>query len=273
MTRPRQTDGDEDVIEGTRLESVEEVRESVSPRRTPTLRESSPADDTVAYRPTARPPMASLCILDDGRDDGEWVRLRGDRLVIGRNEGDVIIPHDSMMSGRHAELNRVLVKGRYRWHLLDLKSTNGTYVRVSHSPLQEGQEFLIGRTRLRFSTGAAAQVVPGPEQQGTRGLWVGELEKVLPMLVEVQPGGEGQRFVLQREEAWMGRDSAQSAVALESDPMVSPRHARVYRDAAGQWHLENAGSLNGVWLRVARLPIEGSARFQLGEQRFLVRIL
>ena len=41
--------------------------------------------------------MATLCILDDGRDDGEWVRIRGDKVVIGRNEGDICIPHDTMI--------------------------------------------------------------------------------------------------------------------------------------------------------------------------------
>ena len=40
------------------------------------------------------------------REKEEWLRLRGDRVVIGRSEGDVLIPHDAMISGRHAELSR-----------------------------------------------------------------------------------------------------------------------------------------------------------------------
>ena len=50
--------------------------------------------------------------------------------MIGRTEGDVLIPHDDMISGQHAELTRRQEPGRCRWHLADLNSRNGTYVRV-----------------------------------------------------------------------------------------------------------------------------------------------
>src|SRR5688572_15447617 len=145
MSGPRRPDFDnDDVVEGTRIESVEESREAARPARTPTLQEAVAADDTTPFRPTARPPMATLCIVDDGREDGDVLRLRGDRLVIGRSEGDLLIPHDTMMSARHAELARHFSKGRYRWYLIDLQSTNGTYVRAGSAPLDDGKEFLIG---------------------------------------------------------------------------------------------------------------------------------
>ena len=95
---------------------------------------------TMTFRPTRRPPMATLCILDDGRDDGEWVRIRGDKVVIGRTEGDVCIPHDTMISSRHAEIIRQAVQGSYRWYLKDLKSTNGTYVRVAGAMLRTAKK-------------------------------------------------------------------------------------------------------------------------------------
>ena len=60
------------------------------------------------------------------------------------------IPHDAQISGRHAELRQALVKEKYRWSLVDLQSTNGTYVRVGQAILEHGQEFLIGCTRFRF---------------------------------------------------------------------------------------------------------------------------
>src|SRR5262249_62385494 len=99
------------------------------PSRLPASANKPAGDDTQAYRPMRRPPMALLCILDDGKEDGEWLRLRADRIIIGRSEGDIIIPHDPMISGRHAELARRPDQGRYRWHLTDLQSTNGTYLR------------------------------------------------------------------------------------------------------------------------------------------------
>lgn len=70
--------------------------------------------DTAGFRPIVRPPMLLLGILDDGGEDGEWIRIRGDGLVIGRDQGDVRIPHDTMISGRHAELSRQTVRGAFR---------------------------------------------------------------------------------------------------------------------------------------------------------------
>ena len=55
--------------------------------------------------------------------------------------------------------------------------------------------------------------------------------------------------------------------------MISPRQCRLYRDAKGEWRLENTGSRNGTWLRVSKAPLAASGQFQLGEQRFYVRIL
>jgi pSer/pThr/pTyr-binding forkhead associated (FHA) protein len=227
--------------------------------------------EVVAFRPVRRPPMALLCILDDGRDDGEWVRIRTPTCVIGRTEGDVRIPHDSTMSSKHASLSRTYEKERQRWHLLDLQSTNGTYLKVAGVNLKHGQEILIGSRRLRFllppaPTGAPAEVPPAT--QGWQGVTPADL---LPALVEITPQGEGQRFVLDRPENWIGRDPAQCVVVLANDPLVNARHARIYRDPGGRWHLESAKSLNGTWLRVEKVPLNGTAQFQLGEQRFLVK--
>src|SRR5262249_61662481 len=103
--------------------------------------------ETLPYRPVRRPPMALLCIMDDGRDDGEWIRIRTPNFVIGRTEGDLVIPHDSMMSSRHTAISRVQEKDRYRWYLNDLQSTNGTYLKIASTILKHGQELLIGSRR------------------------------------------------------------------------------------------------------------------------------
>src|SRR4029079_944812 len=97
-----------------------------------------------------RPPMALLTVYDDGRNDGQKIRLRGDVSVIGRTQGDVIIPHDERISGRHAEIRRTQEGGDWKWLLVDLGSTNGTYVRVHKCSIKSGQELLIGHRRFRF---------------------------------------------------------------------------------------------------------------------------
>jgi pSer/pThr/pTyr-binding forkhead associated (FHA) protein len=218
--------------------------------------------------------MAVLCVHDDGSDEGEVFRLRTDRVVIGRSEGDVVIPHDSMMSGRHAELTRQLEDGRMRWYLTDLQSTNGTYVRVSHAVLKHGQDLLLGSRRYRFL--GALQDLPMLETEehpkGTQGWQSVSPADLTPSLVELVNANEtGRRYPLPQKEQWVGRDPRQAGVVIADDPLLSPRHARVYQGRK-RWHIENAGSVNGIWLRVQHLPLEGTCYFQLGEQRFSVRV-
>jgi pSer/pThr/pTyr-binding forkhead associated (FHA) protein len=277
MNRPEEGSG------GTRLESFEEIREAASGVRRPaTVKEAArgPAPDGVPFRPVRRPPMALLCILDDGRDDGEWVRVRSERVVIGRTDGDIRIPHDDMMSGRHAELFRQVSGDRFRWHLKDLGSTNGTYVRISNTLIRNGQEFLIGTRRFRFGAGMQAAALleeaaaaAADASKGTRGWQAVSPTDLIPSIVELTPHGEGQRIYLNKEEHGIGRDPAQCDILLSDDLMVSSRHARLYRDEKDRWHLENTASRNGVWLRVDKMTIDSSAQFQLGEQRFLVKVL
>ena len=264
--------------EPTRLESVEQIREVMKARRALTKEEEGAAP--FVFRPLRRPPLGLLCIMDDGRDDGEWVRLRRERTVIGRSDGDVVIPHDTVMSGRHAEITRELEQGRHRWHLTDLQSTNGTFVRVGAALLRHNQEMLIGGRIYRFDAapqGAALaeQVSAGdPGAQKTRGWQTVSPTDVLPSLVELTPERkEGQRHYLTRDDHWLGSRQDQCQILLANDPLVSPQHLRIHRDPRGRWHVEGSKSVNGTWLRIERMPLETSCQFQLGEQRFLFRIL
>jgi hypothetical protein len=256
----------------TRLESVEELRAALQGARTATAKERLPAGDTRPFRPARRPPMALLCILDDGSDEGELVRIRGPRLVIGRGEGDVVIPHDDMISGRHAEISRQQTGGKHRWFLTDLQSTNGTYVRIAAAELRPGQELILGCRRYRFELPPAPPPAADNLPPASTQVWAGPgAAAAAPLLVELRATGEGARLPLPAD-GWIGRDRGQCAVAVP-DPFLDPRHARIFRDGQGRWRLEGPGTVNGVWLRVARLPVDNVCHFQLGEQRFVLRIL
>jgi pSer/pThr/pTyr-binding forkhead associated (FHA) protein len=272
--------------EVTYIESAEEIRQALQARMAqrrpptqpgapPTVAAASEALDGAvrADRPRERPPMAVLCILDDGRTDGEKVRLRGERYVLGRTEGDVVIPHDGMMSGRHAELLRQKTSAGYRWVLNDLGSTNGTFVRVGKSLLHNQAEFLVGRGRYRFDAGAAAAPADAVAQLGTTVAWGGSSASILPSLVEITPAGLGQRVALAAAEVWIGRDALACQVVRADDLTVNARHARLHRDARGQWHVENNKSLNGLWLRVEQMQLADHCQFRLGEQWFVFRVL
>lgn len=283
MTHPLD-DFDSEGPQGTRLENVEELRRQFAPRAATPAHEAPPAPPppaapgAVPYRPLHRPPMALLTVLFDGREEGEVIPLRSDRTVIGRGEGDLIIPHDGMISSRHAEIGRLFDKGRWRWFLSDLDSTNGTYVRVATALLKHEQEFLLGGHRYRFD--AAPQAGQDDKDSGrqpkggaTQGWQSSTPTEVIPSFVELKANGTGQRYFLDREELWIGSEEAPGTIVLADDPMVSARHARITRDSKGRWVLENANSVNGVWIRIHRIPIEGTGQFQLGEQRFILKPL
>src|SRR5208283_55674 len=215
----------------------------------PTEKESIADTDTLDFRPVRRPSMAMLCLLDDGRQEGEWIRLRRDVTVIGRSEGEILIPHETEMSGRHLAITRQADKDRFRWFLNDLDSRNGSFARISKSILRHAQEMLLGGKRYRFNAASAA-VTQAPEtaSQGTRAFQSVQASDLIPSLVEITSHGEGQRLFLKQPENWIGRDPGQCSVVLANDMLVSPRHAKIFRDAKGVWYLENAGSRNGTWL-------------------------
>jgi pSer/pThr/pTyr-binding forkhead associated (FHA) protein len=256
---------------------MEEIREVLKARQQAKTKDVPAESDTTPFRPFRRPPLALLCILDDGRDDGEWVRLRGDRVVIGRTEGDIRIPHDNMISSRHAELTRQSEGGRPRWYLTDLQSTNGTYVRAGSALLKHGQELLIGSRRYRFDTtppGGSQTADEGEEKpRGTAGWESISTVDLFPSLIELTAKGDGQRFLLDRADNWIGRDATKCGVVIANDPLVSPQHCRIYRDPRSRWHVENAKSLNGIWLRMEHMALDAACQFQLGEQRFLLKVL
>lgn len=226
-------------------------------------------------RPVHRPPMALLCAVDDGLERGEWFRLRRPRTVIGRTEGDIAIPHDEAMSGKHLEILRTAAPGGYRWLIRDLGSTNGTFFRVSGGLLRSGTELLLGSRRYAFelpTPGEGGQSTPA----GTH-MWrtvdAAQAAALRPRLVELNPGGPGAVVTLSADDVWLGASPRDCAVVIAGDPFVSPRHARLFCDKRGQWQIENADSANGVWVRVEELAVDNSGEFMAGEQRFLFKVL
>jgi pSer/pThr/pTyr-binding forkhead associated (FHA) protein len=287
----------------TMLESVEDLRALV--KRNQTMKEAIPfpaapvssppvpatgiaapsssppaaaVDDTERFRPAQRPATAVLIVLDDGDDEGEALRIRRESFTIGRVQGDLVIPHDGNISGKHAEIVRRLEGGRWQWYLRDLQSTNGTFVRVAGGILRDGQELLIGATCFRFESShidEAGDAASAPGAVASTRKFVGGsvaqfAAQMNPTLIAIMPDGGEKRYPLDRPELWVGRDRAGCSIVLE-DRLVSPRHARIFRDPKGKWMVQNNRSLNGLWMRITEVSLEKGGQFQCGEQRFLIR--
>jgi pSer/pThr/pTyr-binding forkhead associated (FHA) protein len=271
-------------IQATRLETEEDVRRALNAIRpgggaakAPMAGGPAPADDAPPFfRPALRPPTPIVTICDDGAESGETVRVRKKEFVIGRTEGDLVIPHDGQMSSRHAILKQTTANDKIRWAIVDLKSTNGTFVRVGHATLEDGSEFVIGRTRLRFenksAVRSAAPKAASPADQATVPWQPPPSANDAPAIVELSNEGGPRRVLLNKPEIWLGKDSSHCQMVLPADPFVSARHARIRCDDEGRWVLENNKSVNGVWLKIDQIVIKDSCRFMLGEQLFLLQV-
>jgi hypothetical protein len=271
----------------TVLESVEDIRAQLRGSASRTLAETpavprqGQAKETQPFRPTVRPPIGLLHVFDDGEETGEDVRVRVGSFVIGRVEGDLVIPHDAGISGRHAEILRRVENGAAAWLLRDLNSTNGTFVRAATVALHHDQELLIGGRIFRFASpaqgpdaaeAANAEAIVTRKWEGMSRGGIARASSTPPALVEVAAGSVARSYALTGGEVWLGRDPRRCSIVVD-DPTVDPRHARVYRDERGRWVIANERSRNGLWARVREVSLGRGGYFQCGEQRFFFKAL
>ena len=264
---------------GTLLETDEDIRAALlagalspGPFVAPVAAPPPSSRPAKPFGPSLRAPIAMLTVCDDFEPEGELVRVRSERFVIGRSEGDLVIPHDPLISGRHLEITRQKHAGVWRWIVTDLQSTNGIYVRVSKSALGGKAEFLVGKGRYRFESpeeNRPETVDHLPSASRTQAADGGPLTQ--PTLTEIVGGAIANRFLLNRAEYWIGSDP-NCGICRADDPFVDGRHARLFRDGTGRWQIEHQRSVNGIWLRVPQILVESTCQFQAGEQRFRLRI-
>jgi diguanylate cyclase (GGDEF)-like protein len=79
--------------------------------------------------------------------------LAGGTVRIGRGDDNDVVLHSDSVSRRHA---RIEIRGE-SYHVLDLHSTNGTYVNdelVQNRQLRRGDQIKIGDTIMKFLSGA-----------------------------------------------------------------------------------------------------------------------
>jgi hypothetical protein len=272
----------------TVLETDEDIRQALlsglkSPP--PTVAPEQPAEPTPAvvrpagasvFRPTVRPPVPILTVFDDGKTDGELIRIRDSKFTIGRTEGDLRFPLDGRMSARHVEITHQVVGGLHRWVVTDLQSTHGMFVRVSKTHLTDRAEILVGGGRYRFEQsqadpGVADDSDSSPNTGSTRGWSEGVGPFRPPALTELIGREIGNRILLVKGEYWIGSEPG-CAVCRQDDPFCDPRHVRIYRGAKGGWNAEHNKTQNGLWLRMVQIACDAMILFQIGEQRFKLKI-
>ena len=218
-----------------------------------------------------------LTVCDDGKLDGEVVRIRDHRFIIGRTEGDLKIPIDGRISSRHVEITLQTLGGVHRWVVTDLQSTHGMFVRVSRTILADRAEFLVGNGRYRFDspqdpptrrpTSSPARRSPARRMAGTAAR-----ARSVP---RPSPSWSATRSATGCSWSSPSTGSAPTRPARSAAPMTpsaNPGHVRLFRAPNGSWYAEHNRTQNGLWLRMSQIVVDSVVRFQIGEQRFLLSV-
>ncbi len=149
-------------------------------------------------------------------------------VQIGRSRSagnDLVLDSDGMASKNHARLER---ERDGQWTLYDLGSTNGVKVggaRIDgNRTLADGDEIVIGETRLRFQTAETPSAPSSPSSAPPR----------RARLI----GPDGEAYVL-ASETLIGR-AVTSDIVL-TDPTVATKHARIVAPDAATYFLEDLG--------------------------------
>jgi pSer/pThr/pTyr-binding forkhead associated (FHA) protein/RNA polymerase subunit RPABC4/transcription elongation factor Spt4 len=115
--------------------------------------EEHPPDElgTRAFGTPLQPAWGKLAVLGRGGIRGDQFGLRGARVVLGRESGDVIFPHDPFLSREHARLRLELNGSTMSVFIEDLNSANGTYIRIRGAcELHNRDTFRIGDQIIRL---------------------------------------------------------------------------------------------------------------------------
>jgi hypothetical protein len=250
---------------GTLLESGEIA---VSPQM-PHIPQA-PTKTAKPWQPVQRPPVALLTVCDDGDSEGEVIRLRKSPFVIGRTEGDLTFPLDALISPRHVIIDYGEKDDRPRWIVTDAVQA-GMFVRVRRVNLADGGEFIVGRGRYQFrqtSGGSEATLVEVLEFAGRAS---DGLDRP-PKSSQARPANKlGPPIPLSERDCWIGRAPG-CQVSRPGDACCEPWHARFTRCPDGQWTVEHNKTLNGLWTRVPQVVVTDAAQFQIGEQRFKLKV-
>jgi two-component system, cell cycle response regulator len=89
----------------------------------------------------------------DARQFGKRYVLDRDMLTVGRGQENVLVLDNDSVSRRHCRIE----KRNASWYVVDLDSTNGTYVNdelVKEYQLRRGDQVKIGDTIVKYLSGS-----------------------------------------------------------------------------------------------------------------------
>jgi pSer/pThr/pTyr-binding forkhead associated (FHA) protein len=271
--------------DGTWEESLRPPAAVPAPSPTPaqTPPPPSPAGGARATAALVSPHTGRPRLVLIARDGGEGPSYAvADTTDIGRSEGNIVIGDDRYVSQRHARI--VLRSGGY--HLRDLGSTNGIFLRIPFSAdgaddvnpeqtLGDQELFLVGQQVLRFEVVKHAEEGFGvASDNGTLLFGTPAAPRYARLSQRTVEGVVRDVFHLRKAETVIGRESGD--IVFTDDPFLSRRHAvlRVHGATTGskgprRFTLADLGSSNGTFLQVREeVRLRAGDHFRIGQQLF-----
>lgn len=184
------------------------------------------------------------------------VKLKHPLTIIGREKADIIID-DSEVSASHCQIQDI--DGTY--FIFDMNSTNGTYLnddKVVKAPLAAQDVIRVGKTKFRFLLVDAHQASSIPlfdkyrvqRKAGQRTMletMLAENRRAYFLKLKVTyPDHSSEVLSLDREEAWLGRDSVIGN--FSRDPTISNRHLLVKINSSGEVFIKDHNSRTGTFV-------------------------
>lgn len=120
----------------------------------------------------------------------------------------------------------------------------------------------------------AGQALNDPPSTTAEGAYRPEIRPLVPKLVILDDGEQavGETRWLREQATVIGRSEGE--IRLSHDPLVSGRHAELFRESIARphrWLLRDLGSANGTFVRCSRTPLRPGGIIILGSRRFRFR--
>lgn len=233
--------------------------------------------------------LGAILEFVQGEEKGRQVPLIFEKTVLGRKSADILV-RDIKVSSSHVRIEY----RKQRFRLVDLGSSNGTFVRdkkIQEVVLEAGEEVRIGDSvfRIRLNPQKAAKLsankslVMGTQKGGLTDLMEKEFihadvsgdtlilrnvqkkktEYTVELLVIDGPD-QGKRFTFKKKQITIGRSKTDLVL---QDRDVSRKHAIIEISEGGQIILRDLASSNGTYVnqkRVSNCVLSPNDQVRLG---------
>ena len=100
-------------------------------------------------------PVAGWLVALTGKHKGEDFRIREGKNTVGSTPDSSIVITDDYISTKHANINCIMQEGERIFILVDLDSTNGTFLNDSDEPISkeelvDNDTIIFGQTKFKF---------------------------------------------------------------------------------------------------------------------------